>query len=154
MTTRLLGILLLFSSMAHTKIYQDIHLMLPMERSVLAQSMEEVAKVYEEIGNKAKADQYYKVALEVYPLGDRAHVLAEKLNTKLDDEKTFDYYEQEGLRFSNKKNHKAALLAFMMALQIKATFPLYQNLADTYRALKDEHSAATFESLSKGIISK
>ncbi|MGL4394816.1 MAG: hypothetical protein ACRCS8_06300 [Brevinema sp.] len=147
MMFRLLAILVLATSVSYSKIHKDIELMLPMERSVLAQSMEEVAKVYEELGNKRKADQFYKVALEVFPVGDRAHLLAEKLNADLNDEDTFARYEDEGIMFFENGDNRAALQSFMMALQIKATLPLYEHLAKVHRALGNEQSATTFEQL-------
>ncbi|MGL4561434.1 MAG: hypothetical protein ACRCVW_01640 [Brevinema sp.] len=148
----LLGMLVLFSSVSYTKIYQDIESMLPIERSVLAQSMQEVAQLYDELGNSAKARQFYAVALQIYPIGDNAHIIAGKLNKPLDDEQTFNYFEQEGIRLFENNQYYQSLQSFMMALQIKATLPLYQSIADVHRALGNEKKALSYEQLSKGIM--
>lgn len=148
----LLSALMLFTSKAYTMLYSDIQLMMPIERSVLAQSMIEVAQAYETIGHAKKSQEYYQVALKVYPMGDQAHALAKKLDITLNDDQTFHYFVEEGLRFYNQKDLKQALQSFFMADQIKATLNLYQNIANVYRSLGNEKKASEYEELSKGLI--
>ncbi|MGL4367475.1 MAG: tetratricopeptide repeat protein [Brevinemataceae bacterium] len=147
--------LLLFFMMSNvSKIYTlnpMISVMMPADRHILSLSMIESAQTYENLGRKKKAESYFRTAVEVYPVGDIAHMTADKYNYILDDKKTYEKFIVSGDLALEKKQYKLALASYLMAQEIETSPELFQKLADTYALNNQNENAQFYQDLANGI---
>lgn len=146
----ILSMLILSSTTFYARINDRILLMKPMDRHTLSIAMQEVADAYETNNRMAKAREYNRVALEVYPIGDQAHRLANKLNIVLNDAQTFTNFIEAGDKAYETKEYKKALRHYLMAYELENPMFLYQKFSQTYEALNDPINASYYQGLMKG----
>ncbi|MGL5720847.1 MAG: hypothetical protein ACRCY4_00380 [Brevinema sp.] len=122
-------------------VYARAGVVLPVQRMALSASMLESTNAYEQAGNKRKSAEYRKAALDFYPVGDQAHVLARQLGVKLDDEQTFNKFVSQADRSMRSRNYANALSDYLMALEIRQPVEVYEKLIAAYQALGNREMA-------------
>jgi len=140
-------LIILFTSSGLFAQIQEIEKLFPSDRKSLAISMIGTAEAYELNGRMKKAKEYYKTALSIYPIGDKAHILAEKLGILLDDETTFSNFISSGDEASKKNQYQKALINYLMAKEIQEPVFIYKKLLDTYTELNDSENAKYYQKL-------
>ncbi|MGL4677644.1 MAG: hypothetical protein ACRCWI_08295 [Brevinema sp.] len=130
----------------------DYILMMSIEdRQYFFTSVKEVADAYKKNGRKAKADSFYRSALDIYPIGDMAHQLASQLGVKLDDDKTYSNFIMMGDQELQNKRYKQALSHYLMANELWNSMELYQQIAQVYTALNNRDQSSYYENLAQGL---
>lgn len=143
----LLAFVLLNAASLYARISPYVSSLLPGGRQALAKAMSQSADAYEQAGNKKRALEYRRAALDVFPIGDDAHALARTLNTNLDDDKTYASFIQSGDSAYKARNYNQALLDYLMALELRQPTELYEKLQLSYLGLGDQQSAAALQSV-------
>lgn len=144
--TIILTLVLLNAASLYARISPYVSSLLPGSRQALAQAMIQSADAYEQAGNKKRALEYRRAALDVFPIGDDAHALARTLNTNLDDEKTYTSFIQSADSAYKARNYKQAVVDYLMALELRQPMDLYEKLQLSYLGLGDQQSAAALQS--------
>ncbi|SFB78115.1 hypothetical protein SAMN02745150_00761 [Brevinema andersonii] len=143
----LLCLVLGLSSASFARLNPTISLMSPMDRHSLFVAMVESADAYQAAKHTKKAKEFYRAALEVYPIGDQAHVVAQKLGIDLDDEETFQQFLSTGDDAFKNKKYNTALAMYLMALELNQPLDLYKKIYQTYYALGDTERANFYQSI-------
>lgn len=143
----LLCLVLSLSSALFARLNPTISLMSPMDRHSLFVAMVESADAYQVAKHTQKAREFYRAALEVYPIGDQAHAVAQKLGIALDDEETFQQFLSAADDAFKNKKYNTALAMYLMALELNQPLDLYKKIYQTYYALGDTESANFYQSI-------
>lgn len=143
----LLSLVLGLSSVLSARLNHTISLMSPMDRYSLFVSMVESADAYQATKHTKKAQEFYRAALEVYPIGDQAHAVAQKLGITLDDEETFQQFLSAGDNAFKDQQYDTALSMYLMALELNQPLDLYKKIYQAYYALGDMESANFYQSV-------
>jgi len=145
----LLLVLISLSTVAHTQVNKIITTMSPTDRHNLFLSTKEVADAYNSLGRTKKANSFYRLAIAIYPIGDKSHQLANQFEIPLDDEETYTNFVLYGDTNFQNQQYKTALYSYLMADELDNSPVLYQKIANTYEALENPEDAAFYQELGK-----
>ncbi|MDK2817867.1 MAG: hypothetical protein KFW21_00265 [Spirochaetota bacterium] len=145
----LLFVIILISNVTYTRVNNIVEMMSPTDRYNLFLSTKEVADAYKNQGRIQKADSFYRLAVDIYPIGDETHQLANELNISLNDEQTYTNFIELGDKNLQNKQYRKAQINYFMANKLSSSSELYVKIANTYEGLGNTTEAIYYQGLSE-----
>ncbi|MGL5955793.1 MAG: hypothetical protein ACRC0X_04210 [Brevinema sp.] len=124
------------------------------DRQYFFTSVKEVADAYKENSRQEKANSFYRSAIDIYPIGDMAHQLANQLGITLDDDKTYSNFVLMGDKAVENQQYQYALSHYLMANELWNSTDVYRKIAEVYEALNDMDKSVYYEDLAQGLSEK
>lgn len=131
----------------YAKPVDDILLMSPVSKKALSMAVKEVADNYSSMGKTKKANAFYRSMLNIYPIGDIAHQIANQINMPLNDEQTFSNFMSMGDQEFTKEHYKHAVAYYLMANELENSEKLYEKITVTYRNMGNIEKADYYQGL-------